>query len=119
MIQSFHDLEVYQLSYQLMLIVHKKVKEFPRYELRDLSSQIRRASKSIPANIAEGSGRPTSADFARFLSIALGSLSEVDYYVILARDLEYINATIASDLGSRIADLRRMMTKFRSTLVTG
>ncbi len=117
--RNYKQFEIWKQGHALVLSVYGITGEFPQAERYGLVSQMRRAGVSVPANIAEGSGRPTSADFARFLSIALGSLSEVDYYVILARDLEYTNATIASDLGSRIADLRRMMTKFRSTLVTG
>jgi four helix bundle protein len=81
-----------------------------------LTSQIRRAMVSVPANIAEGSGRPTPGDFARFLGISLGSLSEVDYYAVLAEDLGYLDTRDAHALSTRVAELRRMMTSFRTAV---
>jgi four helix bundle protein len=76
--RSFHDLLVWQKAYQLTLAVYKATANFPRDELYGLTGQIRRAASSTPANIAEGCGRATEADFARFCQIAMGSASELD-----------------------------------------
>jgi four helix bundle protein len=90
--QDFRDLKVWQRAHQLVLRLYKATATFPDAERFGLISQIRRAAVSIPANIAEGSRRGTDADFARFLRIAIGSASEVDYFVLLARDLRYLAA---------------------------
>ena len=85
--QNFRNLEVWEKSHELTLKLYKSTTEFPREEIYGLTSQIRRACASIPTNIAEGSGRETAADFARFLQIAVGSASEVEYLILLAHDL--------------------------------
>ena len=83
--KDFRQLKVWEKSHQLALAIYKVTKEFPKEELYGLTSQIRRASMSIPTNIAEGCGRNTDADFARFLQMAMGSASETEYQLILAR----------------------------------
>jgi four helix bundle protein len=87
--KDFRQLKVWEKSHQLALSVYKATKKFPKEELYGLTSQIRRASMSIPTNIAEGCGRNTDKEFARFLQIAMGSASETEYQLILARDLEF------------------------------
>lgn len=87
---SFQDLVVWQKSHQLVLEIYSLTKSFPKDELYALTSQIRRASVSIPANIAEGFTKKTLANKINFLSHSKGSLEEVKYYLILARDLNYI-----------------------------
>ena len=90
-ISSYRDLKAYQRSYELALEIHKRTKEFPVLERRELGSQLRRAASSVPINIAEGYGRKRSAeDFKRFLVIALGSCNEVSVILDLARDLGYL-----------------------------
>ena len=88
--KDFRQLKVWEKSHQLALAIYKATKEFPKEELYGLTSQIRRSSMSIPTNIAEGCGRNTDADFARFLQMAMGSASETEYQLILARDLEFL-----------------------------
>jgi four helix bundle protein len=88
--KDFRQLKVWDKSHQLALAVYKATKEFPKEELYGLTSQIRRASMSIPTHIAEGCGRNIVADFARFLQIAMGSASETEYQLILACDLEFL-----------------------------
>jgi four helix bundle protein len=90
-IGNYRDLRIYQQSYQAALEVHRLTLRFPAFERGELGSQLRRASKSIPINIAEGYGRKRSAvDFKRFLGIALGSCDEVSVLLDFSRDLKYL-----------------------------
>lgn len=90
MIRTFRDLEVYKEAYELMLIVHQAVRRLPGYERGDLASQIRRASKSCPANIVEGwAKRRFEKEFKRHLDSAIGSANEMEVHVETARDLSY------------------------------
>jgi four helix bundle protein len=86
--QNFRNLKVWEKAHTLPLDVYQSSRSFPRDEIYSLTSQIRRASVSIGANIAEGSCRSGDADFARFLQMAAGSASEVEYHLLLAHDLE-------------------------------
>jgi four helix bundle protein len=88
--KSFRGLKVWHSAHQLTLAVYKATAKFPKEELYALTSQMRRAASSIPANIAEGCGRGTDADFGRFLQIALGSASELEYHLLLAFDLKLL-----------------------------
>ena len=91
MIESYRDLRVYQLSYDLALKVHKLTLTFPDFEKYELGSQIRRAAVSIPVNIAEGYGKKSSvADFKRYLQMAQGSKDETKVLLELGKDLGYI-----------------------------
>jgi four helix bundle protein len=87
--KTFEDLEVWKKAHAYVLGVYRLTEDFPKHELFGLTSQLRRASVSIPANIAEGFKKASKADKARFYNIAQGSLEECRYYMILARDLNY------------------------------
>src|SRR5579871_5902798 len=87
--QSFRDLVVSQKAHQFVLAVYRFTESFPDREKYGLSHQMRRAAVSVPANIAEGFGKRSQADKARFLNIAEGSLEECRYYLILAHDLGF------------------------------
>ena len=87
--KSFKDLIVWQKSYNLVLEIYKMTKEFPKMEIYGLSQQMRRAAVSIPSNIAEGYGRKHKAEYNQFLSIAYGSLLELETQFLLAKDLKY------------------------------
>jgi len=89
--KSFKDLIVWQKSYKLVLETYKMTKAFPKTETYGLSQQIRRAAISIPSNIAEGYGRKHKLEYEQFLSIAYGSLLEVETQCLLAADLKYVN----------------------------
>ena len=89
--KSFKDLIVWQRSYTLVLEVYKATNGFPKSELYGLSQQMRRAAVSIPSNIAEGYGRKHKAEYNQFLSIAYGSLLELETQFLLANDLKYLN----------------------------
>ena len=91
--KSFRDLIVWNKAHQFVLSVYLFTRNFPTSETYGLSSQLRRAAVSIPANIAEGFKRRTLADKVRFLNIAQGSLEECRYYLILAKDLDYGDST--------------------------
>lgn len=88
--RDFRQLQVWELAHQLVLAVYKITQEFPKHELYGLTSQMRRCSASIAANIAEGCGRAGSGDFHRFLSTAMGSAVELEYFLLLSRDLGLI-----------------------------
>lgn len=89
--RSFMDLVVWQKAHALTLAVYKATQHFPKEEVYGLTSQIRRASASVGANIAEGFKKRGKKDKARIMNIAQGSLEEVRYFMILSRDLEYHN----------------------------
>lgn len=107
--KDFRSLNVWHKAHEFTLIVYKATKQFPREELYGLTSQIRRASSSIPANIAEGCGKNSNADFCRFLQIAFGSASEVEYHLLLARDLEMLDVEIYSQLESNLLEVKKML----------
>ncbi len=92
--KSFRDLVVWQKAHQLVLAVYQKTKNFPREEIYGLTSQFRRSTVSIAANIAEGFKKKSPADKVRMLNIAQGSLSETEYYLMLAQDLEYADMNV-------------------------
>ena len=89
--KGFRKLLVWQRAHQLVLLIYKFTESFPKSELFGLTSQIRRAVVSVPANIAEGYAAGGKGQFARFLNIAQGSLAEVEYYLILSIDLKYFS----------------------------
>ncbi len=89
--KGFRKLIVWQRAHKLTLLIYRLSESFPQHERFGLTSQIRRASASVPANIVEGYALGSSAQYLRHLRIARGSLAEVEYFLILARDLEYIS----------------------------
>ena len=100
--RDFKKYEIWQLSHELTLAIYKLSNNFPKEELYNTTSQLRRASLSIPNNIAEGCGRESDADFNRFLSIALGSASETEYLLILSKDLNFITNDRFQDLIKKV-----------------
>jgi len=107
--QDFRKLIVWEKSYDLALETYKAPKLFPKEELHGLVSQIRRASISIPANIAEGCGRYTKGELVRFLDIAMGSISEVDCYLQFTHDLSYITQDDYTNYNQKLVEVRRML----------
>ena len=112
--KDFRQLKVWEKSHQLA--IYRKTKDFPKEELYGLTSQIRRSSMSIPTNIAEGCGRFTDADFARFLQIAMGSASETEYQLILARDLGFLPNDSYEILHTDVEEVKRMLASLLKTL---
>ncbi len=110
--QNFRDLKVWQKAHALTLQIYKITKAFPKSELYGLVNQIRRSASSIPTNIAEGSVQGTDAQFARFLYVALGSATELDYQLLLADELEYISAIKHQQLASELDQIKKMLSAF-------
>jgi four helix bundle protein len=114
--KDFRQLKAWEKAHQLALAVYKATKSFPKEELYGLTSQIRRASMSIPTNIAEGCGRNTDADFARFLQMAMGSASETEYQILLSRDLVFLTTEEYEKLNMDVTEIKRMLTALLQTL---
>ena len=110
--QDFKKLLVWQKSHLLTLEIYSISKSLPNNELFGLTSQLRRASSSVAANIAEGCGRKSKNEFAHFLAIAIGSVSEVEYFLILARDLNYLSKNDFQRINSLANETKRMLISF-------
>jgi len=114
--QDFRKIDVWQVAHKLTLAVYQATKSFPDSERFGITSQLRRACVLIPTNIAEGCVRRTGAYFARFLFNAIGSASEVEYLLLLSRDLDYLEAGVHTALSSEIQRVKRMLAAFIRTL---
>ena len=115
--QDFHTLQIWQKSHELTLKVYKATKQyFPKEEMFALTSQIRRASSSIAYNIAEECGRKTNADFSHFLQMSIGSCSEVEYQILLAKDLEYFPQEVFTLLTEDVTTVRKMIINFQKKI---
>ena len=106
--QNFRNLEVWNKAHRLTLDVYGLTESFPRTEVFGLTSQLRRAAASIAANLAEGCGR-TQREFASFIQIAFGSASEVEYHMLLARDLKFITEEDFEQALIRVTEIKRML----------
>ena len=115
-IQSHRDLIVWQKAMDLAVSVYRLCSSFPPDERFRLTSQITRAACSVPANIAEGCGRGSNADLARFLQIALGSTSELENHLLLAKDLRILQPADHNRLSNELVELRRMLATFVKSL---
>ena len=107
--KDFRELKVWEKAHQLTLAVYQATAAFPKEELYGLTSQMRRSAASIPTNIAEGCGRGSDDDFRRFLQIAMGSASELEYHVLLAHDLGYLVTADYEHLSAAVAKVKRML----------
>lgn len=114
--RDFKTLQVWQKSHALVLALYRITGTFPKDEMYGLTSQIRRAAVSIPANIAEGCGRNGDAELARFLQISMGSASEVEYYLQLALDLSFIRLEVFTPLERDLVEVKRMLNSFLQKL---
>ena len=106
--RDFRKLQVWQKAHNLTLATYRASRDFPREETYGLKSQLRRACASIPANIAEGCGRDGSAELARFLHIAMGSVSELEYHLLLAHDLRFLATSDYQRLTQHVTEIKRM-----------
>lgn len=110
--RSFKDLKVWRKGHELTLGIYQATKSFPKDEMYGMTSQLRRAAASIPANIAEGCVRGSSAEFRQFLQVALGSASELEYHILLAHELGYLDKSQYESLNGNATELKRMLTSF-------
>ena len=108
------DLEVYQLSLDLVEKIYEVTDRFPSSENFGLTSQLRRAAVSLPSNIAEGAGRGSTKDFIRFLNIASGSLAEIETQLVLSERIGYI--TLTKEFHETIASIRKMLYRLKESL---
>lgn len=108
--QDFKDLEVWAKAHELALQVYRFTRSFPKEELFGLVSQMRPCSASIGANIAEGVGRRSDGEFGRFLHIARGSASELEYHLLLAKDLQFLSHECYNGLTRTTDEVQRMLT---------
>lgn len=114
--RNFLNLEMWKKSHHLALEIYKITKTFPKEEIFGLTSQMRRSSSSIPTNIAEGAGRNSNRQFVYFLQIASGSCSEIQYQLILSKDLSYISKDVFNELHSETVEIRKMIYHYSSKL---
>jgi four helix bundle protein len=110
--RDFREIHVWRKGHSLTLAIYKATVKFPQCELYGQTTQIRRAAASIPANIAEGCGRGGDGDLGRFLQIAMGSASELEYHLLLAHDLQYLSTTEYQSLNEKIIEIKRMLAAF-------
>src|ERR1041385_5438380 len=107
--QNFRNLKVWQKAHALTLDIYDTSRSFPKEELFGLTSQMRRASASVGANIAEGTCRKGDGEFGRFLHIAIGSASELEYHLLLARDLNLLRGADYQQLSAKTVEVKRML----------
>ena len=108
--KDFKDLKVWSKAHSLTIDVYKATRPFPREELFGITSQMRRAAASIGANIAEGTGRKSDGELTRFLHIARGSAAELEYHLLLARDLDMLSEGVHCSLAKQTDEVQRMLT---------
>jgi four helix bundle protein len=114
--KAFRNLEVWKQSHHLVLTIYLHTESLPKSELFGPTSQIRRAATSIPTNRAEGCGRDGVAELGRFLNIAKGSTSEVEYPLQLAHDLNYITLAVHQKLSTQTIEARKMLNGLQKSL---
>ena len=110
--RDFRSLAVWDKAHQLALRIYQATQNFPQEELYGLTSQIRRAAVSISANIAEGCGKDTEAELARYMQISMGSASELEYHLLLAKDLGYLDEMEYTIVNEKVVEVKRMLAPF-------
>lgn len=114
----FKELEIWKKSRQFCFDIYTVTSDFPADEKFGLTNQLRRASVSIPSNIAEGSSRNSQKDFSRFLEIAIGSAYEIETQLLIASDLGFIKADALNNLTNNLEEIIKMTSRFRAILLT-
>jgi len=115
-LRDFRELKVWKKGHELAVDIYRITSSFPREEMYGLTSQIRRSSVSIPANIAEGCGRDSEAEFSRFLTIAAGSASELEYYIVLSNELKLLKLDDHTRLYQQVIEIKKMLTTLTKKL---
>jgi four helix bundle protein len=113
---DFKNLKVWSKAHELTMAIYKRTRTFPSDEMYGLTSQIRRASASIGANIAEGCGRRSDPEMRRFLQIARGSANELEYHLLLAKDLRYLNFAEFKEMEGKVLEIQRMLAALAQRL---
>ncbi len=116
-LSNYRNLRVWQNGMQLTRCVYRLTRSFPRHEAFGLSSQVQRAAVSIPANIAEGHTRGTTKEFLRYVTIAHGSLAELETLFLVAQDLQYVDAESLTEFTALCGSTSRMLGSLRRTLM--
>jgi four helix bundle protein len=111
-LKDYRQLKVWQRNHQVVLTVYGMTKSFPKEELYGLTSQLRRAAASIPANLAEGCGGDSEPELKRFIDIAHGSAAELDYHLLLASELNYLERSQYEQLSGELSEIKRMLGAF-------
>jgi len=112
MMKDFRSLKVWEKAHALTLAIYKSTERFPKQELYSLTNQIQRAAVSIPANIAEGCGKDSDAELKRYFTIAMGSASELEYLLLLAHDLGYLQEDIYQSMQNDLVETRKILNAF-------
>jgi four helix bundle protein len=115
-LSSYRELKVWQQGIENCVAIYRATGDFPKHELYGLTSQMRRASVSIPSNIAEGHSRDSTKEFLRHLSIVLGSLAELETQLTIAERLGYLRASVAEELIERCDYVGRMLRNLQRSL---
>jgi four helix bundle protein len=113
---QFKNLEIWKRSRLFCSKIYAVTSNFPDNEKFGITNQLRRASVSIPSNIAEGSSRASNKDFSRFLEIAIGSAYEIETQLLISNDLEFLEFDTLEILLTELEEIIKMISKFRSTL---
>ncbi|RKR13204.1 four helix bundle protein [Maribacter vaceletii] len=114
--RDYKKYTVWELGHEITLLIYKLTSSFPKEELYSLTSQMRRASYSIPSNIAEGCGRESNQEFKRYLTIARGSASELEYFLILVKDLNLIELNDFKNLSDSANKIKRSLNNLINKL---
>jgi len=115
-VRDFTNITAWQRAHALLLLIECAVADYPKTERFELVSQTTRATRSIGANIAEGAGRRTASDFARFVRMAAGSCNEVENHLIVGRDLRFLSEDAWNSLSSELRVVRAMLTRLAQVL---
>jgi four helix bundle protein len=116
--RNYRDLQTWNKAHNLTLELYKLSRESPKEEIYGLTSQVRRSAASIGANLAEGCGRQTNSEFARFVRISMGSASELDYHLLLSRDLGLLREEAYERTSKSLTEVRKMLASLLSTVET-
>ncbi len=114
--KTHHDLDVWKKSIDLVTAIYKVTELYPKAELYGLTSQIRRCAVSVPSNIAEGAARTSTKEFAQFLSIALGSIAELETQLIVSNNLNYIEKAQFEAMIEQIITIRKMIVGLKKSI---
>ena len=117
--QDFRNLQVWQKSHELTLLVYRLTIDFPKDEIFGLRTQMRKTSVDVASMIAEGSARENDTEFARCIATALGFAKRLEYFALVASDLQMITQTVYSELNNAIIEVEKMLSSFYQTLKRG